>query len=81
MRRGSRDFLNVPDYERFVRNLFARLNAGCRQRFAEELIALRPLPDRRLDTTRHERVRLSPGSLVFVHRNTYPVHSRLRASS
>ncbi len=77
MLRGSRDFLDIPDYERFVRNLFARLNAGRRQRFAEELVVLRPLPERRLDTTRRERVRVSPGSLVFVHRNTYSVHSRL----
>jgi hypothetical protein len=81
MLRGSRDFLSVTDYERFFRNLFARLNAGRRQRFAEELIALRPLPERKLDTTRRERVRVSPGSLVHVHRNTYSVHSRLIGES
>ena len=38
---------------------------------------LRPLPDQRLDTARRERVRVSPGSLVTVHRNYYSVHSRL----
>ena len=26
---------------------------------------------------RRERVRVSPGSLIHVHRNTYSVHSRL----
>jgi hypothetical protein len=77
MLRGSRDFQSLTDYEKFVRNLFVRLNAGRRQRFAEELVELRPLPERRLDTTRRERVRVSPGSLVHVHRNTYSVHSRL----
>lgn len=46
-------------------------------RFAEELSQLQPLPERRLDTVRRERVRVSPGSLIHVHRNTYSVHSRL----
>ena len=77
MIRGSREFGSVAEYEKFLRNLFARLNAGRRLRFAEELAELRALPERRLDTTRHERVRVSPGSLIYVHRNTYSVHSRL----
>ena len=33
--------------------------------------------EHRLDSVRRERVRVSPGSLVTVHRNTYSVHSRL----
>jgi uncharacterized tellurite resistance protein B-like protein len=77
MIRGSREFGSVAEYEKFLRNLFARLNAGRRLRFAEELAELTALPERRLDTTRHERVRVSPGSLIYVHRNTYSVHSRL----
>jgi uncharacterized tellurite resistance protein B-like protein len=77
MIRGSREFGSVAEYEKFLRNLFARLNAGRRLRFAEELAELRALPERKLDTTRHERVRVSPGSLIYVHRNTYSVHSRL----
>jgi uncharacterized tellurite resistance protein B-like protein len=77
MLRGSREFDSVADYEKFLRHLFARLNAGRRPRFAEELAELRPLPERRLDSTRHERVRVSPGSLIYVHRNAYSVHSRL----
>ncbi|HEX3681724.1 MAG TPA: IS21 family transposase [Bryobacteraceae bacterium] len=77
MIRGSREFGSVAEYEKFLRNLFARLNAGRRLRFAEELAELRALPERRLDTTRPERVRVSPGSLIYVHRNTYSVHSRL----
>lgn len=77
MIRGSREFGSVAEYQKFLRNLFARLNAGRRLRFAEELAELRGLPERRLDTTRHERVRVSPGSLIYVHRNTYSVHSRL----
>lgn len=77
MMRGSRDFPSVADYEEFLRKLFARLNAGRRARLAEEMRVLRPLPERRLDTTRRMKVRVSPGSLIPVHRNTYSVHSRL----
>jgi hypothetical protein len=51
MLRASRDFQSVAEYEKFLRDLFARLNAGRRLRFAEELPQLRPLPERRLDTT------------------------------
>ncbi|HET9321861.1 MAG TPA: IS21 family transposase [Bryobacteraceae bacterium] len=77
MMRGSRDFASVADYEDYLRKFFARLNAGRRARLAEEMRVLRPLPERRLDTTRRMKVRVSPGSLISVHRNTYSVHSRL----
>lgn len=57
--------------------LFTRLNAGRRERYLDEVAQLRPLPEQRLDVVRRERVRVSPGSLVTVHRNFYSVHSRL----
>jgi hypothetical protein len=57
--------------------LFTRLNAGRRERYLDEVAQLRPLPEQRLDSVRRERVRVSPGSLVTVHRNYYSVHSRL----
>ena len=77
MMRGSRDFASVADYEEYLRKLFARLNAGRRARLVEEMQMLRSLPERRLDTTRRMKVRVSPGSLIQVHRNSYSVHSRL----
>jgi uncharacterized tellurite resistance protein B-like protein len=77
MMRGSRDFASIADYEEFLRKLFVRLNAGRRVRLAEEMRVLRALPERRLDTTRRMTVRVSPGSLIQVHRNSYSVHSRL----
>lgn len=77
MMRGSRDFITVNAYDQFLRKLFSRMNAGRRERLVEELSRLRPLPERRSDSTRRERVRVSPGSLIHVHRNTYSVHSRL----
>jgi hypothetical protein len=77
MMRGSRDFASVAAYDQFLRKLFAKMNAGRRERFAEELLQLRPLPERRLDSMRREHVRVTPGSLIHVQRNTYSVHSRL----
>jgi hypothetical protein len=77
MMRGSRDFPGVEAYQLFLNQLFARLNAGRRERYLEEMGQLRPLPEKRLDTVRRERVRVSPGSLVTVSRNCYSVHSRL----
>lgn len=77
MLRGSRDFSSVAAYQVFLQKLFKHLNAGRHDRFLDEASRLQPLPEHRLDTVRRERVRVSPGSLVTVHRNTYSVHSRL----
>ncbi len=75
--RGSRDFPAVAAYQLFLTKLFTHLNAGRRERYLDEVAQLRPLPKQRLDSVRRERVRVSPGSLVTVHRNFYSVHSRL----
>ena len=72
MLRGSRDFPAMAAYQMFLDKLFARLNAGRRERYLEEVAQLRSLPEQRLDSVRWERVRVSPGSLVTVHRNYYP---------
>lgn len=77
MLRGSRDFSSVAAYQVFLQKQFQHLNAGRRERFLEEVSRLQPLPEQRLDSVRREHVRVSPGSLVTVHRNTYSVHSRL----
>ena len=77
MMRGSRDFATVAAYQVFLNKLFARLNAGRRERYLAEVAQLRPLPEQRLDSIRRERVRVSPGSLVTVHQNIYSVHGRL----
>jgi transcriptional regulator with XRE-family HTH domain len=77
MLRGSRDFATVAAYQGFLQRLFRQLNAGRQDRFLEEVSRLQPLPEYRLESVRRERVRVSPGSLVTVHRNTYSVHSRL----
>ena len=75
--RGSRDFATLEEYQKFLADLFAQLNRGRRERLAEEMEVLRPLPERRLDSMKRLRVRVNSGSLIAVERNNYSVHSRL----
>lgn len=78
--RGSFDFESRPDYEAFLRDMFVLLNKGRLKRFQEEAKVLCSLPRRRLDACRIEKgVRVSKFSTIRILRNTYSVHSRLRA--
>jgi hypothetical protein len=75
--RDSRNFSSVDDYKKFLRSLVAQLNAGRRERLRIEMQYLRPLPPGRLESTKRERVKVDSGSLIYVDRNVYSVHSRL----
>jgi hypothetical protein len=75
--RGSRDFGTQEEYRNFLGKLFEQLNSGRKQKLAEELEVLRPLPDRRYEGAKRIRVRVNAGSLISVERNNYSVHSRL----
>lgn len=77
MLRNSRDFASIADYKQFLRSLVARLNAGRRERLRIEMQYLRPLPEGRMESLKRERVRVDSGSLIYVDRNAYSVHSRL----
>jgi hypothetical protein len=77
MLRGSRDFANQNACAAFLRELFARQNAGRQARLAEEVALLRPLPARRLEACKRLRVLLEAGSTVRVAGNVYSVPSRL----
>jgi hypothetical protein len=77
MLRGSSDFSDRSEYTAFLRKLFAQLNAGRRDRLAEELAVLRRLPLRRLETFRQTDVRVSQSSTIRVQHNVYSVNSRL----
>lgn len=77
MLRGSRDFDSREDYEKFLRKLFAQLNAGRRDRFEEELAVLGGLPATRLDASKRLRVRVRKSSTIRVAKNVYSVDSRL----
>ena len=75
--RGSRDFASREDYEAFLRRLFDQLNAGRRERLAQELEVLRPLPVTRFDRPKEVDVTVSSGSVIRVQNNVYSVSSRL----
>jgi hypothetical protein len=77
MLRGSRDFEDREEHWAFLRQLWDQLNAGRRERLAEELRVLRRLPVRRLNTAKRLRVRVGPSSTLRVNHNVYSVHSRL----
>lgn len=77
MLRGSRDFESREAYAAFLRQVLEQKNAGRRERLAEELATLRPLPARRRESYRRVAVRVGTGSLIQVDRNTYSVDSRL----
>jgi hypothetical protein len=77
MLRGSRDFGKVEEYQAFLAKLFEQLNSGRKEKLAQEMDVLRPLPERRFDSARRVRVRVNSGSLIAVERNSYSVNSRL----
>src|SRR6266568_1201530 len=52
-------------------------NVGRQDRFAEELMVLRHLPESRLSSCLKVPCRVDTGSLIHIHRNVYSVHSRL----
>jgi hypothetical protein len=61
----------------FLKPLFEQLNSGRKERLAEEMEVLRALPERRFDSAKRVRVRVSSGSLINVERNSYSVNSWL----
>ena len=75
--RDGRDFPSVEEYKKFVRALVVQLNAGRRERLRHEMQYLSPLPAGRLESMKRERVKVDSGSLIYVDRNVYSVHSRL----
>jgi hypothetical protein len=75
--RGSRDFPSLEEYKQFLRLLLAQLNAGRRERVKTEMQYLKALPDARLESNKRVKVRVDSGSVIYVDRNVYSVHSRL----
>ena len=79
--RGSREFGSRTEYERYVSDLFARLNTGRKVRFLAEHALLSPLPLSRFPASRQMRLTVGPGSTIRVIHNTYSVPSRLKGET
>jgi hypothetical protein len=75
--RGSWDFQSREEYEKFIRDLIRQRNAGRQERFNEERKVLRRLPERRLEDSTREDLRVGPSSTIRLKHNTYSVDSRL----
>jgi hypothetical protein len=75
--RGSRDFANREEYEKFLLRLVEQLNTNRRGRLAEELARMQALPQRRLEACKRLRAKVDTSSLIHVERNGYSVPSRL----
>ena len=71
MLRNSRDFTSRASYESFLRDLFQELNVNRREKLAEEMKPLRALPGSRFEAACRVQVKVSAGSTVRVHENTY----------
>ncbi len=78
MLRGSRDFTDRREYNRFLRKLFEQLNKGRSSRFEEERKLLRALPASRMESAKRTKVRVRKSSTILMAKNVYSVNSRLR---
>ena len=75
--RGSREFPSRDAYLRFLHTLVRQRNQTRQTRWAEERLALRPLPATPLHPCRELRLTVTSSSTITVLRNPYSVPSRL----
>ena len=75
--RGSRDFADPLDYERFLWQLLDKRNALRRTHLAEELAVMKPLTMGLLSDQQEVRPRVSAGGTLRVLNNVYSVPSGL----
>jgi len=75
--RGSRYFVSVAEYEKFIRRIVDRRNKGREGRFAEELAVMKRLPERHWSDPVEERPQVTAFSTVSVGKALYSVPSRL----
>jgi len=75
--RGSREFTTRGEYQAFMVEVVAGLNARCTTRLAQERPHLRPLPAAPVPSYSTYRVPVSGFSVIRVNKRTYSVPSRL----
>jgi hypothetical protein len=77
MLRGSRDFTDRGDYERFLRDIFTQRNRGRMKQIALEKPFLGPLPARKIDSFKELKAVVSRSSTIVINHNIYSLNSRL----
>lgn len=75
--RGSRDFMDRADYDRFIREQLDRWNANRTGKVKDDVSRLGSLPSGKWNRPRKLRVKVRCYSTVTVDGNTYSVPSRL----
>lgn len=75
--RGSRDFADRREYERFLRSVFAQRNAGRSEWVKIEKTALGALPEKKLDSFKEVEKPVTRNSTINVDNNVYSVASQL----
>jgi hypothetical protein len=78
VRRGSRDFESVAEYEAFVREIVAIMNRDCEERLAEERKHLLPLPSAPVPEYTTYWATVRHWSTIHFAKRTYSVPSRLK---
>jgi hypothetical protein len=77
MLRGSRDFVDRDEYERFLKSIFKQRNAGRKDWIEIEKKMLRPLPEKKLDSFKEVEKSVSRNSTIHIDHNVYSVASQL----
>jgi hypothetical protein len=75
--RGSSDFDSREEYDKFLKTIMRRRNAGRRESLGQEMAAMRELPERRLEDYTPERTKVTSNSTIRARHNTYSVPSQL----
>jgi hypothetical protein len=75
--RGTREFSSIADYSEFLQKVCAQKNSCRKQKLAEEIKALLPLPSCKIPEYKEIESRVGKGSTVRVLNNIYSVPSRL----
>jgi hypothetical protein len=75
--RGSRNFIALEDYEKFVKGISKSRNCGREVRLAEDLKKFLSLPERRWHSPESISVTVNPTSTITVLKGIYSVPARL----
>jgi hypothetical protein len=77
--RGSKVFTSVSEYEKFIRRILDQRNKGRKERLAEELKLLKPLPEHHWNDPKEVWPTVTSFSTISVDTVVYSVPSRLIA--
>jgi hypothetical protein len=77
MLRGSRDFVDREEYERFLRSIFKLRNSGRSEWIGIEKKILGPLPEKKIDSFKEVEKPVTRNSTIHIDHNVYSVASQL----